>query len=227
MKKFVVMLICLAVLAGCNKTINDVLESFGSNNSSGDENDGAVKLSKEIAYYNDYLGISYTIPRGWWLYEASGENLGESKGTITDDITMDIDYGKYESYAYSNIWLLSFGNLKESSQDNHLGFYLDAISLEGVNDMAGYMKYYETFMLEPTDDAAYRMTDSRQITIKGKPFELRDYLVSREEDNFQIMTLSCQVKQGYFFNMAVDYWPDNARAKQTIIDSITKAVEFF
>ena len=214
MRSMAILLICaVTALIGCNKkTIDDW---------------GVVKLNKETRYYNDYLGISYAIPRNWWLYEINEYNLSESKGDIIDDVAMDIDYGRYENYRYANVWFVAFGNLEESSHGSHLGFSLDARSLEGINDVPGFMEYFEMFMLEPADEEEYSLLESQQINIKGKIFELRDYLVSREGDDFNVMTLSCQIKQGYFFNVSADYWPDNKRAKQTIIDSITNAVEFY
>jgi hypothetical protein len=89
------------------------------------------------------------------------------------------------------------------------------------------MNYFEGFMLEPTDEERYRLIDSRQVNIDGKNFELRDYLISRKTVDYSIMTLSCDVKNGYFFNIFVDYWPNNKNAKQQIIDSVTKSIEFY
>ena len=225
------LLICIAVLAGCNKTVNDVLQSIRGNtaeSANADEDWNAVKLNKETRYHNDYLGFSYAVPKGWWLYDVNEENLGKSKGEITDEVSMDIAYGEYKNYSYSNLWLMFFGNLEKSSQDNHLGFDLDARSLNGINDIAGFMKYFETYMLEPTEDENYSLLGSQQTAIKGKPFEIRDYLVTRDdEENFCILTLSCQVKNGYFLNIKADYWADNAKAKDAIIDSVSKAIEFY
>ena len=228
-KVLFVLLICTACLAGCNKTINDVLGSLrGTFDESPGEDWSAVKLNRDAAYYNDFLGISYTVPKGWWLYEASAENLDESKGVITDDILMELIYDNYEGYVSTNAWLMFFGNLEKSSQDNHLGFDLDARSLDGITDIAGFMKYFEIYMLEPTDEETYSLIDSRQAVIKGKPFEIRNYLVTRDkEENFCVMTLSCQVKNGYFLNIKADYWADNTKAKDAIIDSVSKAIEFY
>ena len=225
-----ILLISLTVLAGCDKTVDDVIGAFGGNDSesSGDEKN-AVKLTREVSCYNDYLGVSYTIPKGWWLYYLNEDNFGESKGTITDDITMDIGYGDHNDYSFSNIWLVDFGNLEKAEKDNHLGFSLDARSLKDINDMPGYMKYFEMFMLEPAEGREYQLTSSEQISIKGKPFELRNYLVTQgdESEDFCVLTFSCQIKQGYFFNISVDYWAENTKAKQAIIDSVGKAIEFY
>jgi len=142
-----VFLICsAAAIGGCDKTISEVFGSFGRN--SADDQD-TVKLNSDRKFYNDYLGISYVVPKGWWLYSVAVDNFSSSKGDIKDNITMDIDFGKFESFNYSNIWLTAFGNLEHSSQDNHLGFSLDARSIEGIHDISGFMNYFETVLFTP------------------------------------------------------------------------------
>lgn len=223
--------ICLTVFSGCDKMRNALESAAGNVSASAGADESqfpdAIKLDNETRYYNDYLGISYSVPKGWWLYEVSGENLSESSGGITDEVSMDIGYGDFGDYSYSNLWLLSFGNLEESTRDNHLGFYLEAESLEGISDISGFMEYHESYMLEPTDEEEYELLESETASIGGRNFELRNYLVSREEDNYRIMTLSCAVKNGYFLNILVDYWPRNTRAKQAILDTVAKAVAFY
>jgi hypothetical protein len=105
---------------------------------------------------------------------------------------------------------------------------LDARSIQGVADISGFMDFVQEFMLEPTDEESYRLLDSRQVDIGGKSFELRDYLVSRRKaSQYCILTLSCDIKNGYFFNIYVDYWSANRNAKQQIIDSVTNSIEFY
>jgi hypothetical protein len=234
MKKTILfLLVCVLALTGCQKALNEALSSMGLDGASSEEEGGgdraenAVKVNKETRYYNDFLGFSYAIPKNWWLYEINGENISDSKGDITDDVSMAIGYGDYHGKSYASLWFLSFGNLQSDGSDSHLGFELDARSIKGANTMASYMDYFEEYMLEPTDDADYEMIDSQKITINGTPFELRDYLVDRKDDDFQVLTLTCGVKEGYFLNLIVDYWPENTKARQSIIDSITKSLEFF
>ena len=215
----VFLLICITVFTGCKG---------GNKDDEAEEDWDAVKLNKDIIYYNDYFGISYAIPKGWWLYVVNEDNFGESKGDIYDAVSMDFVYENYGNYVSTSAWLAAFGNLEKSSQDNHLGFDLDVRSLDGINDIAGFMKYFEEFMLETVDGEEYKLTDSQQITIKGKPFELRDYSVTQEDyREYHILTLSSPVNNGYFFNIKVDYWADNAKAKNAILESVTRAVEFF
>jgi hypothetical protein len=235
MKKTILFLvICALALTGCQKALNEALGSMGLGGSDSetageayDRAENAEKVTKEIRYYDDFLGVSYSVPKGWWLYEVNQENFSDAKGDITTDDALDINYDEYDGKDFSSIWLLSFGNLQADTSDNHLGFDIDTRALEGVTTLSGYMDYFEEYMLEPTEDADYKLTDSQQITINGTPFELRDYLVDREEDDFQVVTYSCRVKEGYFLNIIVDYWPENTKARQVILDSITKSLELY
>jgi hypothetical protein len=216
-KAIMALLILLAAFSGCRKA--PVIT---------EEHRNAVRLVEDTSYYNDYLGISYTIPKTWWVYDVNAKNFSSSKGGITNEASMEIGHDNNDGRAHSKLWLISYANLITSSYDNHLGFDLDARAIKGVDDISGFMDFFQEFMLEPTDEERYRLIDSRQVDIGGKKFELRDYLVSRRDSaEFCIMTLSCDVKNGYFFSIYVDYWPKNRNAKQLIIDSVTNSVEFY
>jgi len=216
-KTILAVLILSAALCGCKRT-----------QLSTEEHANAVRLTEDASYYNDFLGISYTIPKTWWIFDVNGRNVSASKGGITSDVSMDIGHDNSDGRVSSQLWLLSFANLVTSSYDSHLGFNLDARSLRGTNDISSFMEYFESFMLEPTDEERYKLIDSMQVDINGKIFELRDFLVSRRDSaDYCILTLSCEVKHGYFFNVYVDYWANNRDAKQQVIDSVTKAIEFY
>jgi len=218
MKKAILALLILsAAFSGCRKA--PIIT---------EEHPNAVRLVEDTGYYNDYLGISYTVPKDWWIYDLNGKNFSGSKGGITSDISMDILRNNNDGRAHSRLWLLSYSNLVTSSYDNHLGFRMEAWAIEGVDDISGFMDFFQEFMLEPMDEERYRLIDSRQVDIGGKNFELRGYLVSRRDSpELCIMTLSCDVKNGYFFNICVDYWSKNRNAKQQIIDSVTNSVGFY
>jgi len=188
---------------------------------------GSVKLNKETAYYNDYLGFSFSVPKGSFIYDVNEYNLGLGKGDIIDSDSMEIILGIYEGLMVSRIWLLAFDSKEDSSMTEHLGFNIDALFIDGIADISGFIEYYEMVMQEPADKEEYRLTESDRIIINGTSFELRDYTVSRTANNFRVLTLSCQAKNGYFLNISVDYWPANANARQVIIDTISKGLELY
>ncbi|MDR2470825.1 MAG: hypothetical protein LBD09_01780 [Treponema sp.] len=230
-KTITAFLVCaLAALGGCNKTVNEAVEALRNIQTAqggGEAEQGGAKLAKETRFYNDYLGVSFAVPKGFWLYEVNGDNFGESKGDVTDEVSMDISISTLAKGVRSSAGLVSFGNLEDSRRDNHLGFDLYAQSLEGKGDMASFMEYYEAFMLEPTDEADYEMLGREQLKAGGKTFEVRIYLLDREDDDYHILTATCPVKNGYFFNVEATYWPENTKGKQAILDNIAKNVAFY
>ena len=211
-KTILALLIFSAVFSGC-KRVQRI----------DDEYPNAVKMASDTRYYNDFLGISYSVPKDWWVYDLNRKNFNSSKGSIKSENSMDIRRNSGDKA----LWLVSFGNFVTSAYDNHLGFNLDAQSLRGINGISGFMKYYEDFMLRPTSEEVYRLVDSKQLDIGGKSFELRDYFISRVTVDYSIMTLSCEVKNGYYFSISVDYWPANKNAQQQVIDYVTKSIEFY
>ncbi|MDR2073383.1 MAG: hypothetical protein LBP60_08130 [Spirochaetaceae bacterium] len=221
--------ICISVLTGCGKILKELGLGTGSADEEYTREENAVKLTTETVYYNDFLGISYSLPKSWWLYEANEENVSESPGDITSDASMAVSYQEFQSYDFQYVGLLSFGNLKESTNDSHLGFEVFADYVEGAGSIAAFMQYFEKYMLEPTEEAEYELTGSDQVTINGKSFEVRDYIVDRKGDDgdYKIITLTCPVKEGYFLNIIVDYWPQNTRAQQIIIDSLGQGLKFY
>jgi hypothetical protein len=138
---------------------------------------------------------------------------------------MDLYYDEEDKT--TTAYLISFANLQNSTKQGHLGIDINAETLKGANDIAGYMKYYQAYMLEPENGIEYSLEDSDKITINGKSFELRDYLVDRAEDDFKIMTLTTAIKENYFLNIWVSYWPENKTARQDILDSVTKGLSIY
>ena len=225
-KIFIVMfaLFIGANFLGCSKLLNEAIASVNRNISddSEDSEADAIKLTKETTYYNDFLGVSYTIPKGWWLYDIREDNFSTDKSEIADSASMDLYYD--EDDKTTTAYFISFGNLQDSTKQNHLGFDINAESLKGVSDTGEYMKYYEKYMLEPIEETTYTLEDTDTVTIKGKKFELRAYMVHRDEENYYILTLTTPIKNNYFLNILANYWPENENARKEIIDSVTKAL---
>jgi hypothetical protein len=226
-------MIALLGMAGCDKAIDEVRGFLGGREGSEAENPNAsdreanaLKVDRNTTYYNDYLGISYTIPKNWWTYIISGENVSEEAGGITDESVMDLAYDENSYGEYTTIWMLEFANLQHSTSDNHLGFDLSARSFANLRGIAAYMEYYQAYWLESGDDTEYKLEASEKLAIAGREFELRDYLVDRGGDNFKVLTLTTAVKNNYFLNITVDYWPDNKNARKTIVDALAKGLKF-
>jgi hypothetical protein len=219
-----------SLFAGCSKvseTLGALSNGGESEESNQDYEDDAEKLSSDVTFYNAFLGISYTVPKGCWLYSVNSDNFEDEEGGAASEINLDIFRGEDVGYSYANIDLLSFGTLQYSNKINHLGFDLAAELVEGVNSIGGFMEYYEKYMLEPEEDADYELEDSDQVTIKGIPFEQRKFLVDREEDDFYILSYTTKVKNNYYLTIDVSYWPENTDAERTIVDTIGKGLAVY
>jgi hypothetical protein len=69
--------------------------------------------------------------------------------------------------------------------------------------------------------------DSGSLTINGTVFEQREFLIDREADDYYVLSFAAKVKNNYFLVIDVSYWPENTRAKEAIVDSITKGLTIY
>jgi hypothetical protein len=209
-------------LTGCSGKIKEIIDGLqgGGQAEAGEENyeESAVKYKDAAVYHNAYLGFSYAIPKGWWLYERNMDNFSEDPEETADPAGLDILYGEGSEY----IELISFGNLQYSNRDNHLGFDISAELVDGCGDIESYMEYFDEFMLEPGENTSYRMLDYGRVDINGAAYERRIFEVIREEEsNYNLLTLTRPVKENYFLTIIVSYWPDNKNAETVILNAIT------
>jgi hypothetical protein len=231
MKKIVPLLWCLILavsLTGCSKQVQELINQLQPGSTeSGDETSTekeAVRFDEDITYGNGYLGFSYTVPKGWWLYNINENNFSKDPDDTTDPGTLDINYGTDLGKDYNFVELISFANLQFSKKDSHLGFVISAEALDGVRTLAGYMDYYESYMLEPDEDNTYELRESNQIEIKGLQYERRIFEVIRETRNYNYITLTRALRDGYYLTISVSYWPDNKNAEANIISALAKAL---
>jgi hypothetical protein len=157
----------------------------------------------------------------------NGDNFGTEKETVVDEVNMDTYQGEDAGHNYTAVELISFGTLQYSTKINHLGFDMTAETLEGVTSLDAYMEYYEAFMLESDNGTEYRLENSGTVTINGTEFEERLFFVDRESDDFYIFCLTTKVKNNYFLNIQVNYWPENTNARNTIITVTGKGLAFY
>jgi hypothetical protein len=210
-------------VTGCSKKLQDILSEVQNrvNSESGDDDreQSAVKYEDTVVYYNGFLDFSYTVPKGWWCYTLNTENFSEDQEETADPTGLDIYYGDDGDY----IDLISFANLQFSNMDNHLGFDINAETINGITDIAGYMEYFEEYMLEPEEDTTYELLNSGRVPINNIVYEQRLFKVQQEKNTeFNILTLTRQVNEGYFLTILVSYWPANKNAETAIINAVTK-----
>ncbi|MDR1374533.1 MAG: hypothetical protein LBJ24_06140 [Treponema sp.] len=233
MKKLLPFFWCLIVVlsaAGCSKQVQELINQMqsGSSESAGDEENSieedAVRFDKDTSYVNGYLDFSYTVPKGWWLYSVNRNNFSEDPGDTADPEILDINFGTDLGRDYKYIDLISVANLQFSGRDSHLGFDISAEALDNVQTIEGYMDYYESYMLQPGEGVSYEMLESDRTEIKGFPYERRIFEVIRESRNYNVLTLTRGLKDGYYLTISVSYWPDNKNAGQNIISALTRAL---
>jgi hypothetical protein len=217
---------------GCSKKLGELLaqvqESVG-NSESDDEfafEGDAVKYDAPAVYHNSYLNFSYTVPKGWWLYELNTDNFSEDPEDTADSLGLDIYYGEDDDEGDEYIFLISFANLQYSSKDNHLGFDISAEKIHGVSDIEGYMEYFVEYMLEPEEDAVYGFISSSRVDIGGTAWEQRIFAVEKTDDGtkYNLLTLTRPAEEGYYLTITASYWPSNKKAEAAIISAVRKGL---
>lgn len=232
MKKLSILIVCLVLFFGgasCSKQqLERVVSSFTSAANAGESSDdytyedSAIQFESDVTYTNSYLGFSYTISKGWWLYSVNESNFTTDAFKTENPDILDISYGEDAGYEYSFIDLISFANLQDSTGDNHIGIDINAETLEGIDSIEDYMEYYEAYMLEQ-DENTYELLDSKQIVINNVQYEARYFEVIREKYNYRCLTLTCKVENDYYLTIMTNYWPNNRNAEKIIIENVTKA----
>ena len=176
------------------------------------END-AAKVTEDTTYYNEYLGISYTLPAGWWLYSVREDNFTTTQGVTGDYTALDISRGD----GYSYIDLISCANLQYSTRDNHVGVDLYAESVYGITTLEEYVSDSLDYLLEPYEDETYTLISEDAFSYSGKDFVVCYIEVGRESEPYEMLYAFCELNEDYFLTVNLNYWPEN-----TDIDTIFK-----
>ncbi len=234
MKKLLLILVCLVLIftgVSCKKQLEELARTIASagdadessvNESSFEES--ALQMKADVEYTNSYLDFSFTVPKGWWLYDVNENNFSANSALTEDVSVLDISYGEDAGYEYSFIDLVSFANLQDSWMDNHIGIDISAETLDGVNSIEGYMEYYEAYILEP-DENTYELRNRGQMKINGLQYETRIIEVIREElNNYMYFTFTRPVSNNYYVTIMTSYWLDNRNAEKIITDCLSKAM---
>lgn len=220
MKKSLSLLLCgllLLSLTACSA--NDIIDKIGGES----ENDesladdyeaNAVRIEADTTYYNDYLGVSFKLPTGWYVYEAVADNFATSEGITSDGGTLDI----YMEEGYKQIYLGDFANLQDSRKSNHMNFELYAEQIEGITTLSDFVEDHEIYQNE-----AYGLvlTGEDSVLIGGQLFEIRSFEYDGDV-HFYYLNFICEVSEGYFLVIETSYWPENTDAPDYITNYLTE-----
>jgi len=218
---------------GLASEINSATGSSGSSSSSisidssGEAAEGyeyedeAVKNTADTTYYNEYLGISYTLPAGWWLYNVTEDNFTTEQG-VTGDKTL-LDIGRGDGYTY--IDLISCANLQYSTKDNHVGVDMYAESVDGMETLDEYYEDTLIYLLEPYNDENYELIDEDSFELGGREFKICYINVNRDSEPYEMLYTFCELHDGYFLLINLNYWPENTDVDKILKDKILANLE--
>jgi hypothetical protein len=179
----------------------------------------ATKNTQSTTYANSALGVSYTLPSDWWLYEANSSNFAfDAAKTVNLDLQEVLS-----SDGRDFLELISVGNYQYSNQADHIGLDLNAERVAGVTTIDGFMDYYDEFMLEPTDEYTYALESAEPAALGGKAFARRIYRVIPVADSdgyYYILAYITPIKNDYFLTITANYWPEMANAANIVVDHL-------
>lgn len=219
------------LLAGCDKSVSELLpntstpaptSSSGSNQPSEPgvlDADGHEQLSADRTYYNDYLGLTMTLPAGYWVYEVNSENLSTAQGlTSKRDLLALNQFDGGEALTFIN-----YANLKDDSRQSHLDYYLIA---ERYDDYTTFDDFYEMnldYYLEPTEDAEYELVEERKIEANGVEGTLAVLHVTASEGySYGNAFATLPLANGFFLTIEVSFYEENTAAIDNIVTHISE-----
>ena len=224
MKKLALLLCAALLLCSCSgakdlvseaqSIVTDMVGDRGDD--SYEYEDTAEQLTEDREFHNGYLGVSFTMPAGWWLYELSAENFAPSAATTSDPGSLDI-YKDDISYYMS---LIDCATLQHSTKTNHIGFNFEAERLLDSATIEDFIEYNETYM--ENDEGVFTPIASSNVTIAGKSFIGKTYEVPNGEDPYNLLALTGAVNDGYFLVVYVTYWPENVEAEDYAADILNE-----
>ena len=174
----------------------------------------AMQLEDAATYENTFLGVSFTVPAGWWQYHRNAENFNDKPATTADTSTLDIRMDE----GYRQISLGKFASLQDSTKSNHLGVAFYAERIDGLDTLDLYVEDYEDYMLEPVDGYEdYILLDSFSEELLGRTFECRQFEIPQDGGAYNVLALMAEIENGYFLVIEADFWPENSAAVRNVL----------
>lgn len=200
----------------------EVANDEGAVSSGYEYEEEAEQVMEAQTFMNEFLGIKYTVPAGWWIYEQNEMNFSKEVGKTGDESLLDV----YESDEVVYLDLMSVGNQQYSTAYNHIGVDLSVEQFKELNSLAEYMTAFEDYMLEEDleNERYYELKESGVVEIGGKNFEKRIFEVQQGEttdDNYYILSLTTAVGDNYYLTISSNFWPEMKNAESIVVDNLT------
>ena len=206
-----IMWLCIAAgvgFSGCSKH-NDQNENTRWND--------AIRLEKAQGCYNTYLGIAFTVPKGWWILDLNTANFSPDPEDTAEKSTFDIIY-KNDSTGMS---LINFANLISRNRRKCIQY---KISVDSRKNIPINEEFSDNLEGITENQEEIPIIDTSIITINSSVFDKNVYEASQPRNNYRIITLSARLKKGNFLHISAFYWPQNKNAESSIITLITRSL---
>ena len=179
----------------------------------------AIRLAQALACHNTNLGISFTVPKGWWLYDLNTANFSPDPEDTADAAAFDYIYTGDDSFSME---LMSIANLRYPERKKHLGFDISIESRKNSQEIGEFKSHYEKFI--PEGEWNITLIDSGLTVINSVSFRKHVFEVSLPKNSFRIIDLTTVLETGDFLNITVRYWLKNKNAEHYILGIINRAL---
>lgn len=182
----------------------------------------APDAANNVTYRNELLGISFTLPSGWYEMALTEKNFSTTSGTTGDLSQMEKDGD--EEYIY--LTLGRFANKKVDAGEKHIGLELYADKLEGTDSLATAVDDYIFLMTQPNEDGGqWTLKDQYSKTLGSNSYAVVVFTVPNADNElFEVMGFVHPVKEGFYLTLEADYWPENKNAVKEIESLVEKAL---
>lgn len=232
------LLVCLIfVMSGCElvdaaKDAISGVSSGSSGDSGGNSNlEAMTQLTENVTYHTTYLGVTNTLPKGWWTYDIDSNNVSTDPELTDDRATLAIDFSTDSENEY--MYLLGISNTNDSNRGNYTSLSFEAEKFESfptADDLSLYAEDYVEYLELPYEDGTpgWEFVEMSIETINDKQWAI-SYLYSPETDDYYAASMiyaSTAVNDGYFLNIFMYYYPENTSAESSLRKHIEKNLVF-
>ena len=191
--------------------------------------DNATQIGSNTTYYNDYLGLSYTVKSGWWCYDLDTDNFAGSAGqTGYNNLYIASGTSGFWNAGYEEIFLAHFGNMQYSNNNQHVSIELYALKIEGANTLNAFanclIEYNEAPYTDgrPGDD----LVETYTATIDGRQFMACVFLKENGEYDYYYTLYITEMKDGFYLVIQGDYWPENTDGEDEVVGILNDCLQF-